>query len=133
MVFAEPEQEVFECEGTHFMADYFDCDFESISNADVLICVLTEAIKESGATVLNTMYHIFPNANGLTMLTMLSESHASIHTYPEHRGCFVDLFTCGDKCSYEKFDAILRDYLKPGKAQINVIKRADNDKAVSPR
>ena len=47
------------------------------------------------------------------MVLLLSESHASIHTYPEYNSCFVDLFTCGQKCSAEKFDMYLREYLKP--------------------
>jgi S-adenosylmethionine decarboxylase len=123
---ADLEQQSFEFKGTHFTAEYFDCDLASITNTDMLICVMSEAVKESGATVLNTMYHIFPGSDGLTMLTMLSESHASIHTYPEHGECFVDLFTCGNHCSYEKFDAILRGYLKPGRVSKRVALRPDS-------
>ncbi|MFS8564498.1 MAG: adenosylmethionine decarboxylase [Rhabdochlamydiaceae bacterium] len=105
------------------MAEYFDCDFKSITDTDTLLCVMNEAVKESGATVLNTIYHVFPNGSGLTMLIMLSESHASIHTYPEHASCYVDLFTCGDHCSYKGFDRVLRAYLKPGNVEARVAPR----------
>lgn len=117
---AEQQTQTFEFKGTHFMAEYFGCDITSITDTDTLLCVMNEAVKESGATVLNTIYHVFPNGSGLTMLIMLSESHASIHTYPEHGSCFVDLFTCGDHCSFEGFDRVLRDYLKPGKVKTAV-------------
>jgi S-adenosylmethionine decarboxylase len=57
------------------------------------------------------------------MALLLSESHAAIHTYPEHNACFVDLFTCGDHCHNEPFDRVLREYLKPGAVQSKVLIR----------
>ena len=47
------------------------------------------------------------------MVLILSESHASIHTYPEDRSCFVDFFTCGTDCLPENFDKTMREYLLP--------------------
>jgi len=32
----------------------------------------------------------------------------------------IDLFTCGDICSPEPFDALLSDYLKPQAAQAEI-------------
>jgi S-adenosylmethionine/arginine decarboxylase-like enzyme len=37
-------------------------------------------------------------ASGFTGCFILSESHLTFHTYPEHEGCFFDLFTCGTRC-----------------------------------
>ena len=36
----------------------------------------------------------YPMGGGYTVLKLLSESHASIHTYPENRIASIDLFTC---------------------------------------
>jgi S-adenosylmethionine decarboxylase len=60
------------------------------------------------------------------MTILLSESHASIHTYPEHGKCFVDLFTCGDSCSNHIFNEELQKYLKPKKVAAMVLIRDDN-------
>ena len=98
--------------GKHFVASYLDCNLRSLSNLDGLIHALDNAVQASGATILDKTPYVFP-PNGLTMVYLLSESHASIHTYPEHGACFVDLFTCGDTCSSERFDEILREYLQP--------------------
>jgi S-adenosylmethionine/arginine decarboxylase-like enzyme len=68
----------------------------------------------------------------LTMVFLLSESHASIHTYPEHGACFVDLFTCGNKCSGEKFDQALREYLKPAHVTARVLIRDEGIAERSP-
>ncbi len=88
------------------------CDLEAIGNVEGMIAAMNEAVLSSGATILDSLPYVF-EPNGLTMVFLLSESHGSIHTYPEHGACFVDLFTCGDNCSSDKFDKILREYLKP--------------------
>ena len=85
---------------------------ESLCDVKKLMAALKRAAKASGATILNAVEHVFP-PNGFTAVLLLSESHASIHTYPEHGACFVDLFTCGDTCQAEAFDAVLCSYLRP--------------------
>ncbi len=104
--------EVHQFSGKHFVASYLHCDPKAISDVQRLLEAMDGAVVSSGATVLDRCAHIFP-PDGLTVVYLLSESHASLHTYPEFGACFVDLFTCGDNCSAEEFDAILRSYLKP--------------------
>lgn len=108
----EQDDSVYKFKGVHFLVSYCDCDQNALENVEGLMQAMNEAVEQCGATVLNSSSWIFP-PHGLTMVFLLSESHASIHTYPEHGACFVDLFTCGDKCSAEKFDAAMRAYLKP--------------------
>lgn len=98
--------------GKHFLASYLDCDRHAIADLSNLLKAMDGAVKKSGATILKHTPHVFP-PHGLTVVYLLSESHASIHTYPEHGACFVDLFTCGDHCSAKAFDAALREYLQP--------------------
>ncbi len=106
------EGDVYHFKGNHFIASYCDCDREALSNVEALAGAMKSAVEASGATILDTSSYLFP-PDGLTMVFLLSESHASIHTYPEHGACFVDLFTCGQKCSAEKFDQALQAYLQP--------------------
>src|SRR5205807_611048 len=101
-----PAEEVFEFKGSHFIASYLDCDQAALTDVDALTSAMEDAARASGATILKTAAHVFP-PNGLTMVILLSESHASIHTYPEFGACFVDLFTCGTKCSAQKFHEVL--------------------------
>ena len=98
--------------GVHFLASYCDCDEASLRDWKALEAAMYNAVEECGATILESSSWVFP-PDGLTMVILLSESHASIHTYPEHNACFVDLFTCGDNCSAETFDAVMQAYLKP--------------------
>lgn len=106
------EPSSFQFRGVHFLASYCGCDEEALSDVNRLTIVMNEAVEQCGATILDKSCKVFP-PNGLTMIFLLSESHASLHTYPEHGACFVDLFTCGENCSAEKFDTVMQAYLKP--------------------
>lgn len=110
--------------GEHFVASYIDCNRESLKDLDGLIHAMDRAVLESGATVLDRTPYMFP-PSGLTIVYLLSESHTSLHTYPEHGSCFVDLFTCGDTCSSEKFNEVLREYLKPNVINARVFMRSE--------
>lgn len=114
----------YEFQGKHFIASYYDCDEQAINDVTALSNAFHDAAKASGATILNSVGHVF-EPTGLTLVILLSESHASIHTYPEKKSCFVDLFTCGSKCRSEEFDQVLRNYLKPGHVSVQIIERGD--------
>jgi len=108
--------------GRHLVVSYHGCDHKALTDVKKLSEKMREASKACGAQVLNSMDYYFPG-DGLTMVCLLSESHASIHTYPEYDACFVDLFTCGTNCSAEKFDAVMQEYLKPKDVDLKIINR----------
>lgn len=119
---------LYEFSGTHFLANYTGCKPGTLTNIKELEKAMTEAVNRSGATILNKIDHVFVNEAdesqpGYTSIYLLSESHATIHTYPEVQSCFIDIFTCGTKCSYSEFDKHLRSYLEPGAVSLEVIKR----------
>lgn len=111
--------------GTHFLASYVKCDLQRLLDQSALVTALKEAIEGAGATVLNTCEQRFPNG-GMTAIFLLSESHASVHTYPEHASCFVDFFTCGANCDSAKFDSIFKSYIQPERSIQKVILRSDS-------
>lgn len=121
------EDEIHEFRGKHMVADYLECDIDALSDESRLMQVMLEAVQRCGAQILNHSFFVFPG-HGMTMTILLSESHASIHTYPEHGKCFVDLFTCGDKCHHEIFDDCLKTYLKPKRVAEMVLVRDDEIK-----
>ena len=50
---------------------------------------------QAGATILDISTFSAPEPGGITAVAVLLESHAVIHTYPEHGVYLVDAFTCG--------------------------------------
>lgn len=107
--------------GRHLLASYFDCDETAICDAQRCLTALRNAAAASGVTVVTEDVHHFPNG-AVTAILLLAESHASIHTYPEHRSCFIDFFTCGAG-DIEKFDAVLQSELKPTHSEIKIVER----------
>ena len=55
-----------------------------------------------GVTVINSMKHEFPGG-GISGLVLIAESHAAIHTWPEHDKAWIELATCGDPAALDVF------------------------------
>lgn len=86
--------------GRHVLAELTGVDPFLLDDETAVRAALGDALSRAGATVLQMIAHRF-EPRGLTVLAMLSESHASVHTWPEHGSAFVDLFTCGDTADPE--------------------------------
>ena len=80
--------------GTHVLAELHGIESQRLDDPQFLEDALREALAAAGATVCNVIEHRF-EPQGVTVLALLAESHASIHTYPEIGAAFVDVFTCG--------------------------------------
>lgn len=91
--------------GKHVLAEFDGIDANLLDDAEFLRSILATTLKAAGATVCDVITHRF-EPQGVTVLAMLAESHASVHTYPEIGAVFVDVFTCGDRADPE--DAVRR-------------------------
>ena len=81
--------------GRHVAVDTWGVDFSLLNDAELLQAQMVEAAEASGATVLSVQSKQF-EPQGATVLVLLSESHLSIHTYPEKGFAAIDCYTCGD-------------------------------------
>lgn len=81
--------------GRHWIGDIQGCDPDLLRDEPFLNSVMTDALDESGAHILSQASHKFPGEGGVTGLFLLTESHASYHSYPEYGYLAVDFFTCG--------------------------------------
>jgi S-adenosylmethionine decarboxylase len=111
--------------GRHMVVSYLGCDLGALSNHRGLVSAMGAGVRASGAHLLKTSEHVF-SEGGFTAVMLLSESHASVHTYPEFAACFVDLFTCGYNCKAEKFDEVLRAYLRPQEVAFKTFMRSSD-------
>lgn len=77
----------------HVLADILDVPSELLDAAH-LAPAFRAALEAAGTTVRRFVVEEF-EPQGLSILVVLAESHASLHTWPERRAILLDVFTCG--------------------------------------
>ena len=83
---------------------------------------MIDAAEKSGATIVNSIFHTF-NPWGVSGAVVITESHLTIHTWPEYGYAAVDVFTCGDDVDAWTGFKILQDGLKSERYTTVLIKR----------
>jgi len=81
--------------GKHYLLNLYNCDKGLLDNENFIRLMLENAALLAGATILETISYKF-QPQGVTAVCLLSESHISIHTWPEKGSASVDVFTCGE-------------------------------------
>lgn len=80
--------------GCHLILDFHGTSV-NLNNYEELNSNFSQIIIESGATIENVLYKKF-DPYGLSIIYLLSESHFSIHTWPEFGACAIDFYHCGE-------------------------------------
>lgn len=106
--------------GNHLIFDFWGSD--EILNQKLIIDTCRFAVEEAGATVLHTHFHEFGEGYGITGVLVLSESHLSLHTWPEINLMTFDIYMCG-RAEPKLALTILRSKLKPKKVTLMNVKR----------
>lgn len=97
--------------GRHLILDLYHCDQELLDNYEELERLLQVALNMAGAKILRIFGEKF-QPQGVTLLALLAESHASIHSWPELGYVAIDLYTCGDTTNTHKAAEFLKTKLK---------------------
>lgn len=108
------------------------CDIKKIKNIELLnnVSQLKELLDNIctlyNYSILNKIEHVF-EPQGSTIIYMLSESHISIHTFPEKEYIAFDLYTCrhyeNDTIYMEIYDYLITQ-LNAKKEEPIIIKRS---------
>lgn len=81
--------------GHHFVCEAVNCDSKLLDNQVEITNIMLKSCVEGKAGILGHVSHKF-TPQGVTVVVGLSESHASIHTWPEYGYAMLDVCTCGD-------------------------------------
>lgn len=67
-------------------------------------------------------WHRFPGPGGVTGMLMLSESHLTVHTFPEHGSACLNLFCCTPRTAWD-WEARLATLLGAGDVRVRHVRR----------
>lgn len=90
-------KEVTSLSGTHIVANFVVPGHVSLESSKLFRDFIDERIRAHSLSKVGEVYHEFPGG-GFTAVVCLTESHLSVHTWPENR--------------YLTFDVFLSNYLK---------------------
>lgn len=77
--------------GTHLIATLITTQKDALDRYESFRLLVDELIGKHGLCKLGEVYHNFSPA-GYTAVICLSESHLSIHTWPEHGKVNIDIY-----------------------------------------
>jgi len=87
--------EVYYATGNHLLVDLYKADEAILNDGKYLEESVVGIIRGAGMHMLSVdMHQLEPQ--GVSVVAAISESHLTIHTWPEHGTALIDLFTCGD-------------------------------------
>ncbi len=115
--------------GIQYVVECSGCLPDVIGSVERVQAILLEAAARAGAQVWGVSVHRFP-PNGVSGVVVISESHLSVHTWPEMGYAALDIYTCGNHTS--PMDAVMYVLAEfgAGTAHITEIERGldDNDR-----
>lgn len=86
--------------GHHYIAEGSGCNPDIIGRVETVEQILVRAAQVAGVTVWSISFHRF-SPNGVSGVVVISESHLSVHTWPEYGYVALDIFTCGNEAKPE--------------------------------
>ena len=107
--------------GDHYLLNLYGCSSILLDDEYFLVDLIENAAVVSGANIIQSISKKF-YPQGVTAICLLSESHISIHTWPEIGNAAVDVYTCGN-CEPKIGCDIIIEQLKATKHQLTYIKR----------
>ncbi|SES07834.1 adenosylmethionine decarboxylase proenzyme [Gracilibacillus ureilyticus] len=81
--------------GRHVIAELWECNLDILNDMERLEKTFVNAALKAGAEVREVAFHKFAPF-GVSGVVIISESHLTIHSFPEHGYASIDVYTCGD-------------------------------------
>ncbi|MBX0359003.1 adenosylmethionine decarboxylase [Halobacillus sp. Nhm2S1] len=100
--------------GRHVIAELWNCNEEKLNDMSYIEQVFVDAALKAGAEVREVAFHKFA-PHGVSGVVIISESHLTIHSFPEHGYASIDVYTCGDRIDPNVAAQYIVDALEAGK------------------
>ena len=108
--------------GRPIIAELYGCDKEVLNNRELIEKIMVESALKAGAEVREVAFHKF-SPQGVSGVVVISESHLTIHTWPELGYAAVDVFTCGERVDPWQACNYITEMLKASHMTTTEVKR----------
>jgi S-adenosylmethionine decarboxylase len=109
--------------GQEWLVDASGCAPERLKDAAALAALFEELIVLLSLKVVGQpQWHVFPEPGGITGLTLLAESHLTVHTFPEHGFAALNLYCCRTRARPD-FESLLARHLGAASCTVRELKR----------
>ena len=81
--------------GRHVISELWGCNLITLNDVNRIEKIFVDAALRSGAEVREVTFHKFA-PQGVSGVVIISESHLTIHSFPEHGYASIDVYTCGE-------------------------------------
>ena len=123
--------------GTHLLIDLFGA--KRLDDLKHIKETLKRCVEVAGATLLHIHLHHFTPNGGVSGVAVLSESHISIHSWPEVGYAALDVFMCGCanphatvdvlKAAFKPDSVVVKEHLRASKMDVRSWEVAARKKA----
>jgi S-adenosylmethionine decarboxylase len=110
--------------GSEWLIEAVGCRADALTSVDVLKRLFARVIDELSLNTLHEpAWHVFPEPGGVTGFVMLTESHLSCHTYPEHGVAAINLYCCRPRAEWPWTER-LTELLGATDVRVRMVERA---------
>ncbi len=96
--------------GTHIILDFYGCNPKSMMFVPDVQALIKEAARLAHFSVVAEEYHQF-KPHGVSGMTIIEESHISLHSWAEHHYVSIDVFYCGNNDFVEEgIDYLIKSF-----------------------
>jgi len=109
--------------GMEWIIDASGCRAEALCEGALLDALCMSVIDDLDLRVLGSpQWHQFPEPGGWTGMILLTESHLTIHTFPEHGLATLNLYCCRERDRWD-WEARLGDWLGAQDVYVRCLQR----------
>lgn len=113
--------------GRHLLLELYDCNREVLNQVEPVETILKEAALAANATIIESAFHHF-SPYGVSGVIIISESHLTIHTWPEYGYAAIDVFSCDTEMNMVRLEKMLVSAFGSATHERSIIRRGKNVK-----
>jgi S-adenosylmethionine decarboxylase len=106
----------------HTLLEYSQCERERLRSSKTIRQILCQAVLAAGGTIVKATFHNF-SPYGVSGVVVITESHVTIHTWPEYAYAAVDIFSCNPKLDHRLIERHLKRALAARQSSRRTFKR----------